>query len=158
MPVAGAAPSAPATPPFADPTLEERQLANLRILVVDDDLGAREAVADLLEGTGASVRMAASAAAGLVAIEDFRPSVLVCDVAMPDEDGYSFIRRVRALGPGRGGSVAAMALTALAGEADRRRAIEAGFQMHVTKPVDSHRLTHAVALLSHPPLRPSANA
>ena len=128
---------------------EVLELSELRILVVDDDPGTREAVTEMLEGTGAEVRAAQSAAEGLTAVEDFRPAVVLCDIAMPGEDGYSFIRRMRALGLERGGAVPAMALTALAGEEDRRRALAAGFQMHVSKPVDIGRLTRAVADLSH---------
>ena len=74
------------------------------------------------------MRMAESAAAGLAAVEDFRPGVVLCDIAMPDEDGYSFIRHMRALGLGRGGAVPALALTALASDDDRRRALSAGFR------------------------------
>ena len=73
--------------------------------------------------------------------------MLLCDVAMPGEDGYSLIRRVRALGPGE--DIPAAAITALAGEEDRRRALAAGFQMHLVKPVDIDRLAQAVAELSH---------
>ena len=142
------------SPPSAGP-VEFHRLVNLRVLVVDDDTGAREAVAEMLEGTGAQVRAVGSAAAGLIAIEEFRPGVVLCDVAMPVEDGYSFIRRVRALGFGRGGEVPALALTALAGEEDRRRALEAGFQMHVAKPVDIDRLTRAVVDLSHAAMAPA---
>ena len=130
------------------PQSDLRRLVKLRVLVVDDDLGAREAVAEMLEGTGAEVRVAESAAAGLALFEDFRPGVVLCDIAMPGEDGYSFIRRMRALGCGRGGATPALALTALASEDDRLRAISAGFQMHVAKPVDSNRLTQAVVDLS----------
>jgi CheY-like chemotaxis protein len=76
---------------------------------------------------------------------------------MPDEDGYSFIRRLRALGAGRGGAIPALALTALAGEDDRLRALAAGFQMHITKPVSMHRLTQAVVALSHAALWPTTS-
>jgi CheY-like chemotaxis protein len=148
---------APSTPTRSDPAIDVGELAHLRILVVDDDAGAREAVSDMLAGTGAEVQVAASAAAGLAAIEAFRPSVVLCDVAMPDEDGYSFIRRLRALGPGRGGAIPALALTALAGEDDRLRALAAGFQMHITKPVSMHRLTQAVVALSHAALWPTTS-
>ena len=136
-------------PGSPDGAIDVRPLIDLRILIVDDDLGAREAVAEMLTGTGARVMVADSAAAGLAAIQDFHPGVVLCDVAMPFEDGYSFIRQVRALDSGRGGAVPALALTALAGEDDRRRALDAGFQMHVTKPVDIDRLTQAVVDLSH---------
>jgi two-component system CheB/CheR fusion protein len=141
----------PLEPDAPDESMGTRGLADVRVLVVDDDSGTREAVTEMLEGTGAQVRVAQSAAEGLVAVEDFRPEVVLCDIAMPGEDGYSFIRRMRALGLGRGGGAPpppALALTALAGEEDRRRALSAGFQMHVSKPMDMNRLTRAVADLS----------
>ena len=115
---------------------------------MDDDLGARDSVADVLSGRGAQVRVAESATEAMAAVEAFRPEVLVCDIAMPGEDGYSLLRRVRALGSARGGDLRALALTALAGEENRRQALLAGFQMHLTKPVDMDRLTQAVAALS----------
>ncbi|HYH99815.1 MAG TPA: chemotaxis protein CheB, partial [Hyalangium sp.] len=79
------------------------RLRGVRILVVDDDPGTREATAELLSQAGAEVREAASAATGLALVEDFRPEVLLSDIAMPGEDGYTFVRKVRALGPERGG-------------------------------------------------------
>ena len=133
-------------------------LNDLRILMVDDDLETREAVATMLSGKGAKVRVAESASDALTAVEDFRPEVILCDIAMPGEDGYAFIRRVRALGTGRGGGeIPAIALTAFAGEEDRRRALSAGFQMHLAKPVDIDHLTQAVADLSHRPTAASAD-
>jgi chemotaxis methyl-accepting protein methylase/signal transduction histidine kinase/chemotaxis response regulator CheB len=139
----------PALSAPSDDSTSLQRLADLRVLVVDDDSGAREAIAEMLQDSGAQVRVADSAAAGLAAVEDFRPAVVLCDIAMPGEDGYSFIRRMRALGKGRGGVVPALALTALASDEDRRRAISAGFQMHVSKPVDIRGLTDVLASLSH---------
>ena len=121
------------------------RLEGARVLVVDDDEGAREAVTELLRQEGAEARAAGSAASGLALVQDFRPEVLLCDIAMPGEDGYTFIRKVRALGPKRGGAVPAIALTALASDADRRQALGAGFQQHMAKPIDSERLVEAVA-------------
>ncbi len=131
------------------PAPEPPRLKDLRVLVVDDDPGTREALSEMLGQAGANVRVADSAEEAFVAVHDFRPEVLLCDIAMPGEDGYSFIRKIRARDPGRGGNVPALALTALAGEEDRRRALSAGFQMHVAKPVDIVRLTQAVAELAH---------
>jgi two-component system CheB/CheR fusion protein len=111
-------------------------LRGVRVLVVDDDPGGREAVAEMLGGMGAEVRASGSASDAMQTFEGFRPEVLVCDIAMPGEDGYSLIRRVRALGAARGGDVPAVALTALAEAGDRRRALAAGFQNYLTKPVD----------------------
>jgi two-component system CheB/CheR fusion protein len=121
------------------------RLRGLRILVVDDDPGAREAATELLRQAGAEVLAAESAAAALALIEDFRPGVLLCDIAMPGEDGYSLIRKVRALGPARGGAVTAIALTALVSDADRREALTAGFQRHLAKPIDIDSLVETVA-------------
>jgi chemotaxis methyl-accepting protein methylase/signal transduction histidine kinase/chemotaxis response regulator CheB len=125
-----------------------RRLRGLRIVVVDDDRGTREAVAEILRQTGAVVRMADSADQGMIAVEEFKPQVLVSDVAMPGQDGYAFIRRVRALSAARGGKIPALALTALAGEDDRRRALSEGFQMHLAKPADIEHLTKSVVELS----------
>lgn len=127
---------------------DEKPLSDLRVLVVDDDPGTRDAVAEMLKRTGANVMMAESADEAMAAVEEFRPEVLLCDIAMPGEDGYSFIRRMRSLGPERGGNVPALALTALAGREDRTRALSSGFQMHMAKPVDIDRLTAAVVQLS----------
>ena len=125
-------------------------LSDLRVLVVDDDPVARDVVAEMLGDAGAQVRLAESANDALVAVENFRPEVLLCDIAMPDEDGYSLIRKVRALGAARGGgNVPAVALTALAGEENRRRALSAGFQVHMAKPVDVDDLTQVLANLGH---------
>ncbi|HSQ63596.1 MAG TPA: CheR family methyltransferase, partial [Polyangiaceae bacterium] len=126
-------------------------LDGVRILVVDDNAGAREALTEMLRMSGARVRSAESAAQALGIQEEFRPQLLVCDIAMPEEDGYSLLRRIRALGPKRGGDVPALALTALASEADRRSATAAGFQMHLAKPVGIDALLAAlVELLNRP--------
>jgi CheY-like chemotaxis protein len=83
----------------------------------------------------------------------------VCDIAMPGEDGYSLIRRIRALGASRGGDVPAVAVTALARVGDRQRALAAGFQNYLTKPVDIDGLAQAVAELScRPPAAPFASS
>jgi two-component system CheB/CheR fusion protein len=124
-------------------------LKDLRVLVVDDDQGTRDAVAEMLSATGAKVRVAESTTAAMREVEEFQPEILLCDIAMPGEDGYSFIRRIRALGPANGGNIPALALTALAGDDDRLRALSAGFQMHVPKPVDIDRLARAVQELAH---------
>lgn len=126
-----------------------RVLLDLRVLVVDDDEAIREAVCEVLQYAGARVSLAASALEGMVAIDDFQPQVIVCDIAMPVEDGYAFIRKLRAKESGQGtAATPALALTALATEDDRRRAEDAGFQLHVAKPVDMARLTSAVRRLS----------
>jgi CheY-like chemotaxis protein len=82
------------------------------------------------------------------AVEQLRPQVLLCDIEMPGEDGYSLIRRIRALGPERGGNIAAAALTAYARGEDRTRALRAGFQLYVSKPVAITELVTVVANLA----------
>ncbi|HEX2689969.1 MAG TPA: chemotaxis protein CheB [Kofleriaceae bacterium] len=127
-------------------------IAGARVLIVEDDPGAREALTQMLGLTDAVVRSAGSAADAMACFEEFRPELLVCDIAMPDEDGYSLLHRIRALGPERGGDAPALALTALASDEDRRRSAEAGFQMHMAKPVDVHRLVAALAQMRASPI------
>jgi two-component system CheB/CheR fusion protein len=126
-------------------------IKDIRILVVEDDAGTREALTEMLGLSGAEVRSAESAMRAMKVFEEFRPELLICDIAMPDEDGYSLYGRIRALGPGRGGNVPALALTALAGDEDRRRAFAAGYQVHMAKPVDIDRLLAALSGLLKPP-------
>ena len=123
-------------------------LARVRVLVVDDEADARNLVRRLLENCDAIVTTAGSASEGMRVMQAERPDVLVSDIGMPDEDGYAFIRQVRALGPERGGDVPAVALTAYARSEDRMRSVLAGFQMHVAKPVEPAELITMVASLA----------
>ena len=120
-------------------------LYGLRILVVDDDPDARELLLSVLRRCGATVDAVASAAEGLEALEAAWPHVILSDISMPGEDGYQFIRKVRALERGRAGIVPAIALTANARVEDRARALAAGYQRHMAKPVDPTELAHVVA-------------
>ena len=120
----------------------------MRVLVVDDDPDTREVVAEILGQEGAEIREAASAQEGVDAVAAFRPNIILSDIAMPGEDGYGFITKVRALGRAAGGEVPAIALSALATDDDQRRAVAAGFQLHLGKPVDIDRLIGAVRELS----------
>src|SRR4029079_6321127 len=104
------------------------KLEALRVMVVDDEEDERLLLEDVFRSRGASVAIAASAREALDALAEFRPDVLVSDIAMPDCDGYSFIRTVRALPPESGGRTPAVALTAHARTEDSRRAFAAGFQ------------------------------
>ncbi|MBV8899121.1 MAG: response regulator [Verrucomicrobia bacterium] len=124
-------------------------LKKARILVIDDEPDARAIVKRMLEECEATVFTAASAAEGLKLVRQVHPDVLVCDIGMPGEDGYQLIRHVRRLGPEAGGDVPAVALTALARSEDRRRAIVAGFDMHVAKPAEAGELLAVVARLAH---------
>jgi signal transduction histidine kinase/CheY-like chemotaxis protein len=122
-------------------------LSGVRVLVLDDDRESREVAAAHLRGRDAIVRTAASAAEAFDMLQREQIDVLLADIAMPGEDGYSFIRRVRALGNGAA-AVPAAALTALAREEDRRRALSAGFQLHLAKPLDGESLIAAVSRLA----------
>jgi len=128
-------------------TADRGLLRDLRVLIIDDDTAMGDAVADMLQRRGARVALAGSAVEASAVVEQFHPDVLVCDIAMPGEDGYSFIRRLRSLDPATGGGIPALALTALATDTDRRQALSAGFQMHLTKPIDIGHLTAAIAAL-----------
>jgi CheY-like chemotaxis protein/anti-sigma regulatory factor (Ser/Thr protein kinase) len=121
-----------------------RVLQGLRIVVIDDDEDAREVIADVLREAGATVETATNAADGLALLERDPPHILISDIGMPDEDGYSLLRKVRALPPERGGDVPAIALTAFARPEDFRRALDAGFQLHIAKPVTPDSLLAAV--------------
>ncbi len=122
-------------------------LDGVSILVVDDDLDSRTVVCQLLENQGASVAMSGSTAEAFDRFRQLRPDVLISDIGMPDEDGYELIRRVRALPEGDGGNVPAIALTAYVRPEDSAAALAAGYQRHISKPVDVAQLTAAIAQL-----------
>ncbi len=123
-------------------------LMGISVLVVDDEADARILLRKILEQCGARVTTASTTFEALAALEQTMPDVLVSDIGMPNEDGYDLIRRVRVLEKERGGSLPAIALTAYAGEDDRRRAISAGFDEHVTKPVELTKLATLVKSLA----------
>jgi CheY-like chemotaxis protein len=152
----------PALPPQAldrpGKTQRYSGLVDLRVLFVDDDLRTREAVREVLELSGARVDVAGSAAEGATAVDRFDPQVILCDIAMPGEDGYTFMRKLRARESGSGAVIPALALTALASTDDRRRAIAAGFQLHLAKPIDIDRLRDAVLELSRLAVSPGLPA
>lgn len=123
-------------------------LVNIHILLLEDEPATRSITARLLRQNGAHVRTAESAAAAREACGKKWPDAIVCDIGMPDEDGYAFIRGLRAAEKAQGRDrIPAIALTAFAGAADRRAAIEAGFDEHVAKPVDAGRLIAVLAKL-----------
>ena len=122
-------------------------LAGLRVLIVDNETDARALMRAVLEGCGAAVEEARSAAEALVCLQAHRPDVLLSDIAMPGEDGYALIRKVRSLdGPAR--MLPAAAFTAYATATDRARALLAGFQAHIPKPVEPGELAAVVAALA----------
>ena len=127
--------------------IDSSNIRGTRLLVVEDDTSTRETLTDVLTHAGADVRAAEGGEAAFRLMSEFRPDVLVCDIAMPEEDGCALLRRVRALGPKKGGNVRALALTAFASNDDRKRTREAGFEKHLVKPVDIDQLISAVAAL-----------
>ena len=120
-------------------------LSGIKVLIVDDVADARDLMQRMLLEAGADVLTAASAEEGLSVLEAELPDVLVSDVGMPNVDGFEFMRRARALGDDRGGRVPAIALTAFARIEDRIRALRAGFQVHLSKPVEPSELIATVA-------------
>ena len=119
-------------------------LSGIRVLAVDDDADARDLVVFLLEDCGASVTAVSSADAALAVLTQSVPDVLLSDIGMPHTDGYMLLRQVRALPPEQGGLVPAIALTAYAGEIDYRQALAAGFQRHISKPVEPDKLVQVM--------------
>ncbi len=121
------------------------QLTGVSVLIVDDELETRELLVEVLSRCGAEVRASSSAHDALEALQTWKADVLVSDIGMPGEDGYELIRKVREMEPDRGGCIPAVALTAYARGEDRIRALSAGFQMHVSKPVEPVELAAVVA-------------
>jgi CheY-like chemotaxis protein len=120
-------------------------LNGVSILVVDDDTDTRELLAFLLEQAGAKVITAASANEALATLTQTQPQVLISDIGMPEMDGYMLIQLIRALPPEQGGEIPAIALTAYAGELNQQQALQAGFQRHLSKPVDPTILMQMIA-------------
>jgi CheY-like chemotaxis protein len=114
---------------------------------VDDEADARDLLGTILTQCGAEVTFTTSVREALEALQRARFDVLVSDIAMPEDDGYDLIRRVRALDAERGGRIPALALTAYARIEDRAEAIAAGFQQHAAKPIEPAELAAAVAAL-----------
>jgi two-component system, chemotaxis family, CheB/CheR fusion protein len=128
--------------------LPSDMLEGARVLVVDDECDARDALVGLLERYGALVRPATSVAEALAALELELPDVLVSDIGMPGEDGYELIRRVRLLPADRGGRLPSLAVSAYATDEHRRKVIRTGFQKHLEKPVAPAELVTEVARLA----------
>jgi CheY-like chemotaxis protein len=128
---------------FVDPCA----LEGLHVLLVEDEQDTLELVKAILERYGAQVTAVASADEALASLERTKPDVLVSDIGMPGRNGYELIKKIRALEPERGGRVPAVALTAYAGSRDRRRALVAGFQVHLAKPIEPDELLAVVASL-----------
>jgi PAS domain S-box-containing protein len=139
--------------PIKSPTRSASILEGIKVLVVDDEADTRELLDTMLSRCGAQVRVEASASEAFEALQEWRPDVLVSDLAMPWEDGLSLMRRVRQLPPELGGNVPSMALTAYTRPEDRSQAVEAGFQKHISKPIDAITLATSIAELANVPSR-----
>jgi two-component system CheB/CheR fusion protein len=138
-------PTFPQDPPSAP---LRHMLEGTRVLVVDDEADARDALVGLLERCGAKVRSAASVAEAMIAFTAEVPDVLISDIGMPREDGYELIRRIRALPPEAGGAVPSLAVSAYATDEHRRKMLRTGFQRHLEKPVAAADLVNEVARLA----------
>jgi PAS domain S-box-containing protein len=153
LPLSPLRPSEDRTHPKAleSPTFDGSRvdLTGVKVLVVDDEPDARALIRRVLTQCGAEVCAAESAAQGLIQLRSFRPHVLVSDIGMPGTDGYEFMRSVRALSAHEGGHTPAVALTAFARSEDRMRAMLAGFQVHVAKPIEPQELAVTVHSLSN---------
>jgi len=119
-------------------------LSGLKVLLVDDEPDGREVTRQTLSRFGAEVEVASSAAEAMERLGACQPDILISDIAMPDEDGYALVRRIRSLPPEAGGNIPAIALSAYSRDEDRQRALTAGFQSHVAKPVEPEELLQAV--------------
>ncbi|MCA1586027.1 MAG: response regulator [Acidobacteria bacterium] len=135
----------PTTSATVAPGFVPANLSGVRVLVVDDQADARDLIKRVLEDCSAEVVTAGSVNEAVQLVESAQPDVLVSDIGMPEADGFELLKRVRALGAGRGGKVPAIALTAFARSEDRTRALRAGFLVHVSKPVDPSELVATVA-------------
>ena len=127
---------------------EQIPLEGLTVLVVDDEADARELIKQVLVQCGAAVVTASSADGGLQLLQEQRPDVVVSDIGMPGKDGYEFVRDLRRIGAARGGNTPAIALTAFARSEDRTRAMVAGYQVHISKPIEPQELIATVASLA----------
>jgi CheY-like chemotaxis protein len=125
------------------------------VLVVDDDDDARRLVSAILQDCGCTVTTATSVAEALDRLAERVPDVLLSDIGMPGEDGYALIRKVRALPREGGGDIPAAALTAYAQPDDRPRLLNAGFSMHLSKPIEPAELVAVVSTLTRFLHRPS---
>jgi PAS domain S-box-containing protein len=154
LPISPARPLSFARPPALQlmatgPKLEcPPELVGIHVLVVDDEQDARDLVAELLTRCKVKVSTAASAREALAIVQAERPTVIVSDIGMPEEDGYSLMRQVRALPAASGGNTPAVALTAYARSEERTKTLVAGYNMHLPKPVEPSELLAVLATLT----------
>lgn len=148
----GAAERLPA--PAEAPPIELARLDGVRVLVVDDERDTRDLLVTVLAQSGAQVRAVATVTEALEILRHKKQDMLISDIEMPNEDGYSLIRKVRVSEEGEERRIPAIALTAHARASDRLRALSAGYQLHMSKPVEPAELVMAIANLTNP--RPGA--
>ena len=141
-------PAPPANPEVVTTFDGLPSLQGLKVLVVDDEADTRELICEVLKEVGSEVITCRSVEEALVALEKHKPDILISDLGMPEEDGYSLISKIRALSSEQGGHIPAAALTAYARAEDRMRVLRSGFQFHLPKPVDSAELVTVVASLA----------
>ncbi|HEY3592264.1 MAG TPA: response regulator, partial [Polyangiaceae bacterium] len=134
--------SAPSNPKAPD-------IRGARLLLIEDDESTRATIGEILSLAGAQVYAAEDSGTGMEQLRNMRPDILVCDIALPGENGLDFLSKVRRRPANEGGATPALALTAFASEEDRARTRAAGFQRHLVKPVDIEQLIGAVAELLH---------
>lgn len=128
---------------------QEIDLTGVKVLIVDDELDARELVTAVLEQYGAEVLAVTSAKEVFASLESFQPDVLISDIGMPDMDGYTLLQQIRTLPAEKGGTICAIALSAYARMEDQQRSLAAGFQHHICKPLDLDKLVQTVLELAH---------
>ncbi|HEY9762986.1 MAG TPA: ATP-binding protein [Trichocoleus sp.] len=138
-----------AEPTNALPPADALPLKGLTLLMVDDDLDTRDVITFTLEQAGAFVTATSSVTEALQKLRQFSFDLLLSDIGMPEQDGYALIRQVRALPSDQGGGIPAIALTAYASEFDQQQALSAGFQKHLSKPIDPDQLVSAIARLAY---------
>jgi PAS domain S-box-containing protein len=147
LPDAGAANGSDHASGDGHPKSPHRQFAGVTIVAIDDDADARELMGTTLSAYGANVIVAASVSEGLEAVRTYQPDLILTDLAMPGEDGFAFIRKLRHLEPAPLRRIPAVALTAYVRRADRTRLLDAGYQAHLAKPFDLDELTATAAAL-----------
>jgi CheY-like chemotaxis protein len=130
-------------------TSNSLSIAGVRVLLVEDKADARDLITMMLTQDGAEVRTTVSATEALAACNEWRPDILISEIGMPEEDGYTLMKKLRARESERGGHIPAIALTAYARREDRLRALSAGYEYHVPKPVEPDELLAAVASLAN---------
>ncbi len=127
---------------------EEINLMGIKVLAVDDSRDTREMLETLLSVYGANMKVVSSAGEFLSHFDHFQPDVLICDISLPDVDGYTLLKQIRHLPCERGKTVPAIAVTAHAGQEDYKQAFLSGFQKHIAKPIEPHRLALTIASLA----------